>query len=496
MNLRILSAVVIAMTMDCLPVAAGELTAPTPHRGHAPGPGDADYPAPSPSGRHNEKVKAIEGGQYDLVMIGDSITQNLGDSGGEWEPLKAVWNKHFAPRKAINLGYSGYRTENIIWNLQNGELNFKQSPKVFTLLIGTNNTDDQHYGRIDNAKQLFAGTKAIVDLIRTRHPTSKIILLRPFPCGGPGAVTDSQRKYNRSAKAMEALLGGGDLTRQLADDKQVFWRELGYVFLRPDGTINTDLMPDLIHPNAAGSEAWAQALETTLAPLMGDKPITDPQPRSIVPVIPGCGYYDWPARHRDVLESKKTNPEIVFIGDSITHHMNGIPKPPNGFDLGVSFWKDVCDDHRRGLNLGFGADWTQHALWRLDNGEIDGISPKHIVLMIGTNNVLGGEGAGDILPGIRACVSRIRYKVPQAKLILMGVLPCRNPVTNPNRAVVLKLNESLKSLAVEAKCEFLDIGGQFLDDEGKIPGELMHDAIHPSAKGYKIWSEALIPMLR
>lgn len=237
----------------------------------APKPGDADFPSPHPCARHTAKVEAVRKGGYDLVLVGDSITQTVGDEGGEWAPLRAVWARHLAPRKAINLGYSGYRTEDILWNLQNGELDFPQSPKVFVLLIGTNNTDDQHYKSVHNAEQLFAGTKAIVDLIRARHPTSKVLILRPFPCGGPDSRTDFTRKYNRSAAALAELRRAGELTSKLADDRAVFWLDVGKVFLRPDGTIDTALMPDLIHPNAAGAEAWVSAILPKVDELLGRK---------------------------------------------------------------------------------------------------------------------------------------------------------------------------------------------------------------------------------
>ena len=231
-------------------------------------PGDADYPMPSPCERHSAKVEAIRNGQYEVFLIGNSIIQTLGDEEGEWLPLKEVWNKHFAPRNAINLGYSGYRTENILWNLQNGELDQKTSPKVAILLIGTNNLDDQHYSKVHKAEEVFRGTKAIVDLIREKHPVTKIILMRIFVCGGPGDETPYSRKYNRSAECMEALFKAGELTSTLADNQHVFWMDVNHVFLHPDGKINTDLMPDLIHPNAAGAEAWVRAIEPLLSKLL------------------------------------------------------------------------------------------------------------------------------------------------------------------------------------------------------------------------------------
>ena len=236
----------------------------------APQPGDADFPAPKPCERHTAKVAAIKAGTFELAMIGDSITECVGDAGGEWEPLKTVWARHYAPRKAINLGYSGYRTENILWNLQHGELDFTTPPKVITLLIGTNNTDNQHYPVVHTGEQVFAGTKAIVELIRQRHPTTKILILAILPCGGPHDQTTYQRKYNRSDAGIAANRRANELSAKLADDQHVFWLDAGKVFLRPDGSINTDLMPDMIHPNAAGAEARAQAMEPLLAKLLGE----------------------------------------------------------------------------------------------------------------------------------------------------------------------------------------------------------------------------------
>ncbi len=245
-------------------------------------PGDSDFPTrntdPGAVARHEQKVAAVKSGDYDLVLVGDSITHSLGEMGGELASLRTVWDRHFAPRHALNLGYSGFRTENILWNLLNGELDFKRSPKVFMLLIGTNNTDDQYYKTIHTGEQVFTGTKAIVDLIRQRHPASKILILRTFPAGGRNDHVNAGhqgRIYNRSDKAREYLRRGGEQTAQLADNKHVFWLDVGRVFLRSEGTINADLIPDLIHPNAAGAEAWVQAVEPTLAKLLGDKPIVD-----------------------------------------------------------------------------------------------------------------------------------------------------------------------------------------------------------------------------
>ena len=239
-------------------------------------PGDSDYPTKNANARHVEKVKAVKAGHYDLALIGDSITHTVGDmNDGKYAPNQAVWKRHFESRRAINLGMNGQRTEEILWNLQNGQLEFTQAPKVAMLLIGTNNADDRHFARTHSPEEIFAGTRAIVELIRRRHPSTKILIVRIFPRGGDGEKGVSPPTFNSSAKCIETCRRAGELTARLADGKHVFWLDVNHVFLRSNGTINTELMWDLLHPSPAGAEAWVQAIEPTLAKLMGDRPILD-----------------------------------------------------------------------------------------------------------------------------------------------------------------------------------------------------------------------------
>lgn len=461
--------------------------------------GDADFPMAMPSPRHDQKVKEVKDGNYDLVLVGDSITHTLDKFGGKYAPLEAVWNKYFAPHKALNLGYSGYRTEGLLWNLRNGELDFRQSPKLFMLLAGTNNLDDRHFEIIHTPEQVLAGTRAIVEEIKKRHPTSKIVILRIFPRGGDADTSVSPPDFHSSAATIAAARRAGELTRELADDKQVFWLDLAHVFLKPDGRVDNALLWDLLHPSPAGAEAWAKAVEPTLAQLMGEPSVAAPLPASCIPVPRTDGDYDWMARHQAVLAARSTQPTTVFLGDSITHYLGGEPAATGAFlstHRGEAFLAAVSAAKAGPvLNAGFGGDRTEHLLWRLDHGELDGIHPKRVVLMIGTNNILSGADAVSTAAGVRACLLRIRGKMPEAKIALMGILPAGNPATNPHRATVRDTNIALKSLAQEAKCDFLDIGDQFLDAEGIIPAALMNDAIHPTLAGYEIWQKALLPLL-
>ncbi len=267
-------------------------------------PGDADYPTPTPSDRHTQKVAALKAHHYDLLMIGDSITHTVGDFDGEWAPLKQVWRTHFAARNGINLGYSGYRTENILWHMQNGELDFEGDPKVAVLNIGTNNTDDTNYKTVHTAEQIFKGTKAIVDTIRSKHPTTKVLVLGIFPRGGAKEITFFHRRYKNSDQCVRTCEETNNLTKNLADGKHVFFLNLNKVFFSRDGSLNTDLIPDLVHPNFQGAETWANALEPTLARLMGDKPIKSPQRQE----------FDAAPKNVQLLANKR----VLVLGDSIT----------------------------------------------------------------------------------------------------------------------------------------------------------------------------------
>ena len=493
-----------------LALAASCRVTPAPESGR-PGPsapaeafpklGDADFPTASPSARHTEKVAAVRSGRYDLVLIGDSITHTLGELGGKYEPLQVVWERHFAPRHAINLGYSGYRTEQILWNLQDGELGFAVSPKVAILLIGTNNSDDRHFAKVHTAEEIFAGTKAIVDLIRQRHPTTKILLLRIFPRGGDAEKGVSPPPFNSSTQCIETCRRAGELTAKLADGKQVFWLDVNYVFLNPDGTINTDLMWDLLHPSPAGAEAWAQAIEPTLAQLLGDQPlaIDVPNNTALVPV-PKLeeDSYDWYARHAEVLRIKdRLNPEVVLIGDSITHFWGGEPKAAQA--NGPASWQATFNPYRT-LNLGFGWDRIQNVLWRLDHGELDGLHPRVIVLHIGTNNTSDTEHArkntpAEIGEGVRAILRRLRAKAPQARIILMAVFPREHEPDHPRRQLITQINRSLSEFGQLPGITWLDIGPKLLQPDGTISPEIMRDFCHPTEKGYRIWGDALAPLL-
>lgn len=211
-------------------------------------------------------------------------------------------------------------------------------------------------------------------------------------------------------------------------------------------------------------------------------------------------FYDWDKRHAEILSIKdRINPEVVLIGDSITHFWGGEPTEPKG-NRGAESWENLLGK-RKVLNLGFGWDRTQNVLYRIQNGELDGLSPKLAVIHIGTNNLSTSKNAptntpAEVAEGIDAIVTTVKKKCPQTKIVLMAVFPRGEKGDNPFRGKISEINQILaKTYGSQQSVTYLDITQKFLNSDGSIPKEVMGDFLHPSAKGYSIWAEALKPYL-
>jgi beta-glucosidase len=197
------------------------------------------------------------------------------------------------------------------------------------------------------------------------------------------------------------------------------------------------------------------------------------------------------AKHESFLRRRTSGPiDVLFLGDSITD---------NWATKGKDVW-DKTYGNMNAANFGIGGDRTQHVLWRMDQGELDGINPKVVVLMIGTNNVMGDwYSADDILRADTKIVSEIHEKLPKTKVLLLAIFPRgSNPddvKTKFARAKIKQVNEGLAKLDDGNMTRYLDIGDKFLAADGKITKEIMADALHPTAEGYQIWADAMGPLL-
>lgn len=191
--------------------------------------------------------------------------------------------------------------------------------------------------------------------------------------------------------------------------------------------------------------------------------------------------------HENFLKRGRENPiDLLFIGDSITAGWAW---------SGKSVWQERYVP-LNAANFGIGGDRTQHVLWRIAHGELDGISPKVVVLLIGVNN--GGNPA--VARGVIKVVNEIHARLPGSKILLLGIFPHGNDPLNPPwipkaRIFTAGVNKELAALDDGKKTRFLDIGNQFLDADGAISKEIMPDGLHPGLKGYQIWAEAMQPLL-
>ncbi len=201
--------------------------------------------------RHQRKlddIKALQasGKQPEVIFIGDSITQGWEKDGAK------VWERNFSRYNALDLGFGGDRTENVLWRLQHGEVD-GIAPKVAVLMVGTNNTGH----RFEEPARVAAGIARDIEELQRRLPATKILLLAIFPRDATPA--SALRQNNEKVNA---------LLPRLADNKKVFFLNINQAFLQADGTLSKDIMPDLLHPNEKGYDIFANAIRPELERLL------------------------------------------------------------------------------------------------------------------------------------------------------------------------------------------------------------------------------------
>jgi len=223
-------------------------------------------------------------------------------------------------------------------------------------------------------------------------------------------------------------------------------------------------------------------------------PVICPMP-SPLPVVPqGYNSATYPApRVEWVQRVAETNQrahqaagsiELIFDGDSITDGWQGKGK-------------DIWNERYGKLNpfdFGISGDRTQHVLWRLAQGQTDGMHPKLIALMIGTNN-LGTNTVEEIADGVKAIVADYQKRCPEAVVLLQAIFPRAELPTDPARAKIQAINQIISKLGDDKRVIYIDFGDKFLEPDGTMSKEVMPDFLHPSPKGYQIWADAIQPII-
>jgi beta-glucosidase len=214
--------------------------------------------------------------------------------------------------------------------------------------------------------------------------------------------------------------------------------------------------------------------------------VPDRKPAAVVPIPQTASW--WTTRHEHTLARiHQGGVDLLLIGDSITQ---------GWADEGRRIW-DAYYGRRRAVNLGFNDDRTEHVLWRLEHGEIEGIAPKLAVVMIGTNNTGARHDlAEETTAGIQAILTTLRKGLPGTKILLLGVFPRSPSADDPLRRLNDAINDRLRAYADNRHIFFLDLSRQFLDDRGRLSQDLMPDYLHPSERGYQVWADGMEDEIR
>ncbi|HEV7402013.1 MAG TPA: GDSL-type esterase/lipase family protein [Chthoniobacteraceae bacterium] len=243
----------------------------------------------------------------------------------------------------------------------------------------------------------------------------------------------------------------------------------------------------LFAQQAAPPAAPAKATPAATPAAKPAQPPLPPQPPDVpAPKVgpdgaPQAGFI---AQHEKyVALAKKGDIGVVFLGDSITAGWVGAKE----------IW-DKSFGQYKPVNFGIGGDRTQHVLWRIQNGELDGISPKALVLMIGTNNS-GGDKPEGIASGITKIVETVRQKCPNTKILLLAIFPRGPSPTFPNRVTNEAANKIISKLDDGKHVFYLDIGKKFLKEDGSFKDDISKDLLHFVPAGYQIEADAIGPKL-
>ena len=240
--------------------------------------------------------------------------------------------------------------------------------------------------------------------------------------------------------------------------------------------------------------SWLAALQFTLCAAPQQPASTATRPYSASEPVPRSDSNSLLAHEQLLRKAKQGGIDVYFVGDSITRRW-GAADPQyrallENWTTNFFGWNAA--------NFGWGADRIENILWRLQNGELEGVSPKVIVVLAGINNVGtepgDAEKVKDITGGLRALLKVCQAKAPNATVIMTALFP-----RNDNLAVIPTINEinqHIAQLADGKKVRYLDINDKLADKQGKLFPRMMNlDNLHPTLKAYQIWADALKPLL-
>ena len=250
-------------------------------------------------------------------------------------------------------------------------------------------------------------------------------------------------------------------------------KELYYLTHEEIG-LTEDAMVEGVHPSDLGMQQYADAYIKKIKEILQENAEEN---TVFSPCTQHRDPYDWKGRHEQVLTLNKENaPEIVLIGNSITHYWAG--EPSYTIARGTDSWEKLFKG-KVVRNLGFGWDRIENALWRIYHGELDGYEAQKVVLLMGTNN-LDKNSDQEIIDGINELVRAVRHRQPTAQIYVAGIMPRAGKETR-----VAILNRTLQARLLADEATFIDMSTELTQPNGRIIKELFSDGLHPNKEGYQ-----------
>jgi len=402
-----------------------------------------------------------------IVVYGTSIAQGgcASRPGMAWPAI--VGRK--LDRPLINLGFSGNgRLEKEVIDLL-AEVDAKLY--VLDCLPNLDASD------VTKSEEVRNRVIQSVRQLRQKALTTPVLLVEH--CGFSDEAVNPSNRHNYTAvnqaqrEAFEQLKSEGQNNLYLLSKE-----EIGLVL---DGTV------DGIHPNDLGMQDYANAYEKIIRNIL-EEPVG--VHATTQPCIQNrdANIYDWDRRHQEILSlNKQKPPRIVFLGNSITHFWGGEPK--TSITNGIDSWNEFMEP--AGVrNFGYGWDRIENVLWRVYHDELSGFEATQIVILIGTNNMSFNSNT-QILEGLQLLIQAIKFRQPQAAILLLGIYPRRK-----DEEKIAELNQGIVNLSGVMNVRYLDAGKVLLNENGKINEKLFTDGLHPNAEGYKKLALVITPHLK
>lgn len=385
-----------------------------------------------------------------IVIYGTSIAQGACASrpGMAWGNIIERTLQH----PVVNLGFSG-----------NGKL----EPELFNLL---SEIDAQLY-MIDcmpnlpgdtDSKVIYERTLAGVKKLRKKSQ-APILLVEHAGYTNEFSSESTKRSYQLAnielKKAYETL--------QKEAVSNIYYLTKEELGLCMDATVEG------VHPNDLGMQQYANGYIRKIREILHEE---NQNLSTGTPCKQHRDPYDWNSRHEAVLQLNKENaPEVLLIGNSITHFWGG--KPEGHTPIGKDSW-DKLFKGKQVCNLGFGWDKIENILWRIYHGELDGYQAKDIVALIGTNNLQSNTDE-EIIQGISTIIEAIQQRQPTAKLCILGIYPRKGMEER-----IKQFNDKLKKELTGKRVTYLDMASYFTHKDGSINWNLFSDGLHPTKEGY------------